>query len=86
MSEKIQYCRETGKPHTINFDDGLSVGIHRGGVQMTLPLGKSCWSAICKDGKVEVSFKEREQIELLIERLQKLKDLKSNYDRGSHLS
>jgi hypothetical protein len=79
MTEKIEYCRETGKPHTINFDDGLNLGIHRQGLQVTVPLGKGEWGATCKYGKVEFVFKEDEQLDLMIERLQKLKQLKQNY-------
>lgn len=78
---KTKYCENTGKPHSLFFDDGLSVGIHRQGVQMTVPLGRTEWGAYCKDGKVEIAFKEDSQIDLLIERLQKLKELKANYNK-----
>lgn len=80
MTHKTKYCEETGKPHTLTFDDGLCVGVHRRGSQVTVPLGDDLWSTLCMNGKVQIIFNSDEQIDLLIQRMEELKTLKNNYN------
>lgn len=75
----IKYCEKTGKPHTLHYEDGLDVGLHRRGCQIIIPLGVDAWETICVAGKVNLVFTDEKQIDLLISRLQELRELKVNY-------
>lgn len=77
----ITYCPIKGKPHTVEFDDKLKIGLHRKGTQVTLPLGKSDWNLNVMPGFIEVIFTSDDQIDLLIERLTQLKNLKEIYNQ-----
>lgn len=81
MSYKVEYCKSNGRPHTVNFDDGLAMGVHRKGTQVTLPLGVKEWQTLPMPSKLQVIFTDDEQIDRLIERLTKLKSLKAVYNQ-----
>lgn len=75
----VTYCPKTGKVHTVEFDDQLSIGVHRKGAQVILPLGSDEWQTLSMPNKTSIIFTNDSQIDLLIERLQKLKTLKAKY-------
>lgn len=78
---QVTYCEKTGKPYTVEYPDNLSIGMHRKGTQVTLPLGNDEWSTLSMPNKVSLIFSNDSQIDLLIERLNKLKKLKEIYNQ-----
>jgi hypothetical protein len=74
------YCPVTGRLHTVEYEDKLCIGIHRKGVQVTLPLGVDEWQTLSMPSKVQVIFTDDSQIDTLIEGLNKLKNLKMMYN------
>ena len=76
----VTYCPTNGKLHTVEFDDKMGIGIHRKGTQVTLPLGVDEWQTLSMPSKVQVIFTDDSQIDVLIERLNKLKNLRLKYN------